>query len=684
MKILRFLAIALIAMGACVSAHAQVAPQITGAGAPSNPCYNGGQQYLDTTGHNLYSCPSSGSNWVNLGAGNASGSGTSSGLTFGSTTLSTTSTAPTSGQCVSYNGTGLTGANCSLAANSPGIPSTNGNSIFYASNYGVKAGGFKFCDANVSASSTGVVTIGNDANQHDPDLTTLGITTSWIGWVSTWNCSSKNVSDAIIIARGTVASVNSSTQLTFTNTSSAACNTSGGTTNKCTLYLFPADDTTGWTNAVAAAGAPGTCGTLIVPAGYSLVTSNAALEFPAGCSASNVGDGSQVGITVRGYGLTASTIVMAPDINVSTCPNNICGFQIPSAASANNNLHLIDFSFDGGGIATPTGQGGANSAVESLAADSTAENFGIFGWGICQGIHAQGSNNAPVHLYHIELVGVSYNTALCSPLIASISVFIDGGSNIFWSAGTCAQMGGTNLGPTVSFGTSYGQCVSPMVSEAANLWFNSTNDYINNTFTNSADGLQISGNASIHSLNCQAAAASNDICIHVKSGGAATLSGHTVLAFSSNSGVGLTVDSGGVATNTGVIQNTSVVPYTINGAFFGSGLAPNTLITAAKLVLSAGWGTTAAWTALSGANAPVQGTITNSGTGQSASPTINYTFPTAYAIAPYSCTATQVGGTNATGTFTSSSLTATGVTFTYSLTPTASSNEIVQITCVLP
>lgn len=44
------------------------------------------------------------------------GGGAASGLTFGGTTINTTSTAPTSGQCVEYNGTGLTGASCSATA----------------------------------------------------------------------------------------------------------------------------------------------------------------------------------------------------------------------------------------------------------------------------------------------------------------------------------------------------------------------------------------------------------------------------------------------------------------------------------------------------------------------------------------------------------------------------------------
>ena len=123
----------------------------------------------------------------------------------------------------------------------------------------------------------------------------------------------------------------------------------------------------------------------------------------------------------------------------------------------------------------------------------------------------------------------------------------------------------------------------------------------------------------------------------------------------------------------------------VTGQVFNESLSANaTLVTAAKLVLSAGWGSTAAVTALAGANAPIQFTITNSGTGQGASPTITYTFPTPYFVSPISCTATDLSGTNPIGTFTSSALSKTGVTFTFSLTPTVSDTENMSVTCVTP
>ena len=70
------IALCVLACLICIGyVFAQVSPQIQGAGAPSNPCNNGGQQYVDQTNHVIYSCPSSGGNWVNIQLGQATGTG---------------------------------------------------------------------------------------------------------------------------------------------------------------------------------------------------------------------------------------------------------------------------------------------------------------------------------------------------------------------------------------------------------------------------------------------------------------------------------------------------------------------------------------------------------------------------------------------------------------------------------
>jgi len=124
------------------------------------------------------------------------------------------------------------------------------------------------------------------------------------------------------------------------------------------------------------------------------------------------------------------------------------------------------------------------------------------------------------------------------------------------------------------------------------------------------------------------------------------------------------------------------------GTLVGTNSVTGVAVTAPKLVLSAAWGASAAWTSLSGFTRRIQGTITNTGAGQAANPTITYTFPTPFASATnLICEGHQVGGTQtilaATEFLTPSALSATGVTFTYNGTPTVNLTEVIQITCDL-
>ena len=120
------------------------------------------------------------------------------------------------------------------------------------------------------------------------------------------------------------------------------------------------------------------------------------------------------------------------------------------------------------------------------------------------------------------------------------------------------------------------------------------------------------------------------------------------------------------------------------GTILGTGSVTGVAITAPKLVLSAGWGTTAAWTSLSGFTKRVQGTLTASGTGQAANPTITYTFPTPFAQATnVICKASQIGGTQAAvaNPFTVGVPSVTSVVFTYTGTPGAGNTLVIVIEC---
>lgn len=80
---------------------AQVAPQIQGAGAPSNPCATAPQQYVDTTNHVIYQCNVSGGNWVNIGLG----SPTNASIAVSASDPATCSTTPNIGELALYYNT---------------------------------------------------------------------------------------------------------------------------------------------------------------------------------------------------------------------------------------------------------------------------------------------------------------------------------------------------------------------------------------------------------------------------------------------------------------------------------------------------------------------------------------------------------------------------------------------------
>lgn len=125
--------------------------------------------------------------------------------------------------------------------------------------------------------------------------------------------------------------------------------------------------------------------------------------------------------------------------------------------------------------------------------------------------------------------------------------------------------------------------------------------------------------------------------------------------------------------------------FNITGNVINEANSANVVMNSASAnTISANWGTGNSSGTYTGGDFPTQFTITNGSGATGAAPTIAYVFPNPLPKAPFSCTATQTGGTNATGTFTTSALSATGVTFTYSLTPTASDTEIIQVLCVTP
>lgn len=454
---------------------------------------------------------------------------------------------------------GVTGSG--LAANSPGIPTNNGKSIFYATNYGVKAGGYKFCDAQV-ASATNVVTIGNDVQQKDPSLLTLGITTSWIAWVSTWNCAGFT-NFVMENAVGTVVSVDSATQLHLSTTSSGSCAANGGTASKCTLYLFPQDDTAAIQATWNASTVQGTCGEMHLWSGLALL-STLPLASTGGCAANNTGNGSWPGVSVVGEGINASVLVINPNAATTSCTaNSGCLFAMPATGSTQNDIHLQGFSIDGGGQPAPTGN--CCEAIQ-LNADSSLEDVGLFAWGINNGVGTLGSNNAPVLLTHLVEAGMGV-TSSGYELNAGQATIVNS-CNLFWGLGGLAQFSGnSSFGQTYSNGCQFGYGNTNMVVVPSGKVHVSQGDYCNNQPGNTEACFDVTGVLDIGGAVISLPAGTGDIGVRARSGSAVVFHGTNYLLESSASGIGLQVDSGGEAIDTGIFVNTSVTPYSIAGLF---------------------------------------------------------------------------------------------------------------------
>jgi hypothetical protein len=117
----------------------------------------------------------------------------------------------------------------------------------------------------------------------------------------------------------------------------------------------------------------------------------------------------------------------------------------------------------------------------------------------------------------------------------------------------------------------------------------------------------------------------------------------------------------------------------VAGTYFLSN--QGTAAASGNFALSAGWGTTAAVTATAGFNQSARFTVTASGTGQAANPTITWTLPTALPAATSTCQVSQTGGTNAFLMITQTTLSATAPVFTLQGTPTAAATFIYDVRC---
>jgi hypothetical protein len=527
---------------------------------------------------------------------------------------------------------------------------------------------------------------------------------------------------SVILPQGFICTINSANSISVGTTfpgcavdnATASCTQAGG--HICALVWGTQDDSTAIQNTAIAAWAGTTCKTVVFPSGQAFITipSGGLLNVgtvPTGspCAGVALADDTQVGPSVAGQGMGNSILVPLPSTNFANCTGgqSLAGCIVGPAnwyahdwgvwgygqsdAGTTHAVNLIEFEGVNPNCTAMAAWNMSFSMWEAASASST----GLLGKGGCgvtyfSNIVTEGFGNTNCRFASGNILTLNALDCFGSDGAAGgggASLWLDLNGNIVNSTG------GMYWGVNAS-----GAGNVPAVRLESNGTWNSFSDYLigasngnatfgiffnnNGTATVNLSGTKITesnssgtGNSSLffcgaNPTNCNINAYS------------ATLSaiGTKMSMFTKTSG---TINFTDACANT--FTQGSIANSAINT--FGSCSVTGTPITAAKLVLSSGWGNTptAAWTALTGATQSVQGTITNGTVGLTANPTITYTFPTPFIQAPAFCSAYQVGGTQpilaASEFLTPTALTNTGVVFTFNNTPGASNTEIIQILC---
>lgn len=542
-------------------------------------------------------------------------------------------------------------------------------SVFYLSpNCGAQANCFPVnanthfvCDASFTNTSQTVTVPGGNFTSADVGKIVFG--TSPGGGPG--NCGGgleSGVSQTLVVPQGTITTINSATSIQVSVAATANCN--GGSV-ACILVWGPDDSSnlTAWANAVTAA-----CGTGVMPAGIMLTQNAIGVSNPNSCGSTVFSN--RVGATFAGVSPGATMIIPTPNFSFTGCTGTVAScFFSPGPGT-----YLFNFII-WGAAQSLTGAAHSNQLI-NLAGNSFAQNVVVSDYG-------SGSTN----LIGIEVTGSGYTWLyFVQDDGAGNTACAINAQNIYFNGVVCDDVQNFALtilgsGDTLfSWGGLYGNVAgaTSIISVPANATFNSNSDSFYGPSVASQIVLSVTGTANLNNaLMFQGTSPTSSVGAKVLSGGKLKL-GQSLLQ---NAAVGLQVAAGGSYFDDCGNSISGTAAFSVAGNVFGSCSITGTNVAAGNLVLSANFGSGAAVSAPLGANSPISFTITNGASGTGAAPTVTYTFPKPYAAAPLFCTATQVGGTNATGTFSAGTPSATSVVFTYSLTPTASDTELVQVVC---
>jgi hypothetical protein len=513
------------------------------------------------------------------------------------------------------------------------------------------------------------------------------------GWATCDPFNSQPTATYITTTHNTISSYVSSTTVTMN-----AVGAAGSTTTGCVIFGSP-DDTAAAAidTAFASLATTPNCPKLDMAAGNYLFTTPHFFTNPVGCAAipSLYGGGAQgnmylaAGFEVEGRGPGAAIWWLPPDFpETGSCTNGnntTSCFAVPLEGRFSN-FQISSGNGKAGGTTIPNGYSIINVDVGSLdyftctgIADlqSGFQHTGvaITHWAQLQQVNISGCGD----------IGVSVAAtaeAVAYRLSSENSNAINTSSANLYTSGyfTCisCHFYGTQSGAGVSavdIAQNGGAPILKLIDTYINTGIGGSTNQVGYKCLTSTCLVQMD-----HDY-FDPIGTTNSYPIVCGSGSACTISMVDTYVQAAGTGTPINLLAGSTLINRGNNTFTGGAASVNSGATLNMDSQGNTPITAAKAVLSANWGVSAAWSALNGGNS-FTGTITNGASGTGAAPTITYTFPTPQVVnyIPF-CQATQTGGTNATGTFAVSSVTATGAVFTYSLTPTASDTETVQIFC---
>jgi hypothetical protein len=490
----------------------------------------------------------------------------------------------------------------------------------------------------------------------------------------------------------------------------AAC--TPNSTTLCDLVWGTQDDSTAIQAAVAAAWTGNSCKAVVFPSGMAFFTVpsggllNVVIPQGSPCSGTRIADYSQAGPMVYGAGPANSVLVPLPSVNFANCTG---GNSATACIAGPPNWFAHDWGVWGFGQAD-NGTTHNNKLIEFYGVSpsdtaTSAWNMAFNGWETASaGSRGFNVNYGAGVLYFSNIISEGFGNTNCFLQSAGGNLTVSG-LDCFGSSGGAAAAS-LEIGSGSFINSTGGQywggninsvSASDVYFSGTNTTFNSfgdvfigiqngNNDFVFRWATGSGTTLNLSG-ANISGSNTTGGG--NSYVFFCASGSTCPINAYSSFIAASGSKMAMFLTGGANMFNfNDACGNTFTQGGVANSALniFGSCSITGTTVAAGNLVLSAGWGSTAAWSNLSGSTQQTNGTITASGVGQAANPTITYTFPTPFLQTPTVCFGLQVGGTQTAvaNPFTPSALSKTGVTLTYNGTPVAGNTLQVVIQCWNP